>query len=79
MFLFHFLVPPPAYDDIFTRTQTPAPRSSPKGHQTYYKDDRNTWEKLHEWFEMSGIYVYDLIISKAIPLCLRLRLYTQNN
>lgn len=46
-------IPPPAYDDIFSGTQIPAPRSSPKGLQTYYKDDRNTWEKLHEWFEMS--------------------------
>lgn len=45
--------PPPAYDDIFTRTRTPVPRSPPNGHQTYYKDDRNLWEKLHEWFEMS--------------------------
>lgn len=78
-----FLVPPPAYDDIFAKTQTPAPSALPRGRQTYYKDDRNTWEKLHEWFEMSGIYVYELIISKLLRLCLRWRLYrnkiTQNN
>lgn len=44
--------PPPAYDDIFIRTVSPVRRERSQ-EATYYKDDRNLWEKLHEWFEMS--------------------------
>ncbi|XP_061175545.1 uncharacterized protein LOC133184469 [Saccostrea echinata] len=49
--------PPPAYDSLFSRTNTNPPkltyhrrsnRSNP-----YLQDDRNLWEKLHECFEMS--------------------------
>ncbi|XP_048743368.2 uncharacterized protein LOC130046285 [Ostrea edulis] len=45
------LNPPPAYDDLFVRRPSPAAwenKSNP-----YNKDDRNAWEIIHEWFELS--------------------------
>nr|XP_022291290.1 uncharacterized protein LOC111102720 [Crassostrea virginica] len=49
--------PPPAYEDIYIRTQTPVTPPSYSSRRvnqgSYYKDDRNLWEKLHEWFELS--------------------------
>lgn len=44
--------PPPAYDDIFVRTVSPVRRERSCG-EPCYRDDRNLWEKLHDWFEMS--------------------------
>ncbi|XP_061175544.1 uncharacterized protein LOC133184468 [Saccostrea echinata] len=49
--------PPPAYDSIFTRTNTNPPRLTNHRRSSktnpYLQDDRNLWEKLHECFEMS--------------------------
>ncbi|XP_061195688.1 uncharacterized protein LOC133203906 [Saccostrea echinata] len=47
----HELSPPPAYDAIFTRRTTEPPR--PHKSNNYKEDDRNLWEKVHEWFELS--------------------------
>ncbi|XP_052067305.1 uncharacterized protein LOC127706687 [Mytilus californianus] len=38
--------PPPAYDSIFVNDQR---QPKPNVHH----DDRNLWEKVHEWFEFS--------------------------
>ncbi|XP_071182051.1 uncharacterized protein [Mytilus edulis] len=40
--------PPPAYDSIFVSEQN-SRQSKPNVHH----DDRNLWEKVHEWFEFS--------------------------
>ena len=60
------LVAPPAYDEIFdkprksteTSGKTVKLRNTTPVHvviqNNYYEDDRNLWEKLHEWFELSG-------------------------
>lgn len=45
--------PPPAYDDIFIRAVSPINRRERSHIATYYSDDRNLWEKVHDWFEMS--------------------------
>nr|XP_022291571.1 uncharacterized protein LOC111102917 [Crassostrea virginica] len=51
--------PPPAYEDIFRQTQIPDITTSgfsrrPVKQGDYYnKDDRNMWEKLDDWFELS--------------------------
>ncbi|XP_062609838.1 uncharacterized protein LOC134271641, partial [Saccostrea cucullata] len=47
----HELSPPPAYDAIFTRRTTDPPKSYKTN--AYKGDDRNLWEKVHEWFELS--------------------------
>ncbi|XP_048743369.2 uncharacterized protein LOC125656826 [Ostrea edulis] len=45
------LDPPPAYDDLFVRR--PSPASWENKSNPYNKDDRNAWEIIHEWFELS--------------------------
>ncbi|CAG2223615.1 unnamed protein product [Mytilus edulis] len=46
--LLGLLAPPPAYDSIFVSEQN-SRQSKPNVHH----DDRNLWEKVHEWFEFS--------------------------
>ncbi|XP_048755717.2 uncharacterized protein LOC125666579 isoform X2 [Ostrea edulis] len=45
--------PPPSYDAIFSTRIPPVPRSQTSIR--YDRDDRNIWEILHEWFEMSSL------------------------
>lgn len=55
--------PPPAYDDLFVRRPSPAAwenKSNP-----YNKDDRNAWEIIHEWFELSSKF---LIVSSSFSV-----------